>query len=246
MTRSLAVGDVDGDGDLDLVVGVTGLAPDEVLLNLGRDVSGAWLGFADATPLPEEPLATGAVALGDLDGDGDLDLVTGHLGLLVPDRLWLGDGTGGFALVATTLLGELNTIDIVFGDVDLDGDLDMVTANNKENRLWRNDGTAGFSIADSFDFPFADSTDIELTDLDGDGDLDLVVGNGSDVGIQIWLNGGLAPGGGNAWLGFSTKPLTLQRISVESLALGDLDGDGDPDLISGNGGDVPNQLWVNR
>src|SRR5262245_9439228 len=89
-TRAVARGDVDGDGDLDVVFGNWG-QPSRLCLNDGSGI------FSDATaarmPVPG-PIYTMAVALGDVDGDGDLDLVLGGYGQ--QSRLYLNDGTGTF------------------------------------------------------------------------------------------------------------------------------------------------------
>ena len=88
-THSVALGDVDGDGDLDLVFGNWGPAGGQNLLFL-NDGKGS---FTDATAsrLPKDSDGTYAVAVGDVDGDGDLDLVFGNWGTLFlqQNRLYL-------------------------------------------------------------------------------------------------------------------------------------------------------------
>ena len=88
-TYAVVLGDVDGNGDLDLVLG-NGGQQNRLYLNDGTGT------FADATAtrMPPDSDFSKAVALGDVDGDGDNDLVFGNSGQ--QNRLYLNDGTGRF------------------------------------------------------------------------------------------------------------------------------------------------------
>jgi hypothetical protein len=186
---------------------------------------------------------TYAAALGDLDGDGDLDayLANGKNEGVVEDTVWLNDGEGGFY----DPIGqgyEAETHFVSLGDMDGDGDLDAVTSLG----IAYNDGSGGFAyprahfyVIESGAYTYSPA----LGDLDGDGDLDLVLGGccgaraASDppefvyyAFNMVWFNdgrGGLQDSG--------------QRLGVSgtgSLALGDLDGDGDLDVFEPNSGSM--------
>ncbi|MHC4695274.1 MAG: FG-GAP-like repeat-containing protein [Planctomycetota bacterium] len=133
-----ALGDLDGDGDLDAFVANSshaGANPvNKVWLNGGKGTftdSGQRLGRAYSMD----------VALGDLDGDGDLDSYVGNY--QVPDRVWLNDGSGRFADCRLEL-GRSNGDAVALGDLDGDGDIDAFVANNTwqggegANTVWLN------------------------------------------------------------------------------------------------------------
>ncbi|HID49321.1 MAG TPA: hypothetical protein EYP40_06895, partial [Chromatiales bacterium] len=136
-TTALAVGDVDGDGSLDLVEANTAGAGMVVWLNDGHGYlanSGQTLGSNDSM----------AVALGDLDGDGDLDLVEGNTNGQ-SNRIWFNDGSGNFT-DSGQIIGASDTTAVALADVDGNGSLDLVTGNDgAANRLWLNDGTGSFT-----------------------------------------------------------------------------------------------------
>jgi hypothetical protein len=85
-----------------------------------------------------------AVALGDVDGDGDLDAFVANYGGQA-NRVWVNDGNGGFS-DSGQALGYSDSRAVALGDVDGDGDLDAFVANaNQANRVWVNDGSGTFT-----------------------------------------------------------------------------------------------------
>lgn len=114
------------------------------------------------------------VALGDIEGDGDVDLFVARIAS--PSRLYRnrGDWTFEDATAASGIATDgRHTTGVVFLDADGDGDMDLVTgALGAANLLWRNDGTGRFA-ADTLPGPPLGTTTIAVADVDGDGDLDM-------------------------------------------------------------------------
>jgi hypothetical protein len=174
---------------------------------------------------------TYAVALGDLNGDNHIDAFIGNYG---PSKVWLNDGTGVFSDTGQNL-GNETTTDVALGDVDGDGDLDAFVANanipdpaKSKNTVWLNDGTGVFTN-NGQELGQKLSYGVALGDVDGDGDLDAFVGNGYVVCGQtneVWLNNGAGI--------FSDSGQNLKISNTQSVALGDVDGDGDLDALVGN------------
>ncbi|HPQ39936.1 MAG TPA: FG-GAP-like repeat-containing protein, partial [bacterium] len=225
----LDLGDLGGDGDLDLFVG-NALGSDRVYLN---DGSGQFTSSGQTFP----GTGTRGVALGDLDDDGDLDafVVTSSSG---PDVIWLNDGTGTFTNAGQSFPYQ-NSTDVELGDLDGDGDLDAFITNSVEySKVLLNDGSAMFSSTGQ-DIESLQSYDVVLGDLDGDGDLDAGIGN--YAGFQydhIWLNDGAAT--------FTQTAQNLGDLGTVQVLFGDVDSDGDLDMVSVVDGWKASRLWLNN
>ena len=242
-TIEVTLGDVDGDGDLDLVAGNYNQTNKLYLYdgNLNGPGSGGFTTGAGTT-IGSESDKTFSVTLGDIDGDGDLDLVTGNLDQT--NKRYLNLGSGVFTTGIGTAIGNESddTWSVTLGDIDGDGDLDLMTGNDWEtNKLYLNDGIGGFTTgAGTVIGSEGDSTlSVALADVDGDGDLDLMAGNNG--ASKIYLNGGSG--------GFPDSSTAGTAIDIDSdntleVTLGDVDGDGDLDLVTGNDGQT-NKLYLN-
>jgi hypothetical protein len=230
-----ALGDLDGDGDLDIFFAAIG-------------TNTVWINRGDGTYEDSgQRLATGidaAVALGDLDSDGDLDALTG--GWEGPAKTWLNDGTGFFTLGTHDMTRrDLHIHDLALADLNGDGDLDAFAtlANRGPHQVWFNDGTGYFDTHQTLPAPLGHG--VALGDLDGDGDIDAVTAHGAPTGgyLKIWLNDGSGT--------FTDSQLTLGEGFCSAVALGDLDADGDLDIFSAHtrwnhqGEGEPDKVWLN-
>ncbi len=238
-TRSLKLGDIDGDGDLDAFVINSGGAASRIWLNNGN---GQFSDSGMTLPLIS-PSSRSFVALGDIDGDGDLDAFLGNAGDIRDNLVWFNDGSGQFSDSGQTL-GSSNSNSVFLADIDEDGDIDAFVGNGtnidrqEANHIWLNDGDGLF--VDSGQALGASWTmSVALGDLDGDGDLDAFVGN--EKPNLIWSNegNGLYKDSGQA----------LGASSSRSVVLGDVDGDGDLDAFVANSDfdlGEPNRVWLNE
>jgi hypothetical protein len=232
----VALGDLDSDGDLDAFVGndpADGVGKaNRVWLN---DGSGR---FADSGQRLGD-LQTRGVALGDLDGDGDLDAFVGNVHPAMQDQVWFNDGFGTFADSGQSLGSEYSR-DVALGDVDGDGDLDAVVATiDADDMVWLNDGNGTFTASDH-SLDNQEGGTVGLGDLDGDGDLDAFIGTGlwSNAPDTVWLNDGTGA--------FSDTGQRLGDFDSACVDLGDVDSDGDLDAVVGQISGQPNKVWLNN
>ncbi len=217
--RDVLVGDIDSDGWLDLVISNTDEQQPALYRNLGLDEAQQWLGFADEsfrlpTIVVDGPIQLCVAAMGDLNGDGAMDIYFGNYtgveiipGQAYPftfDILLINDGNGYFS-------------------------------DQTESRM-RSEQFGDYS-ASAFD------TSVELVDLDNDGDLDIIKNSGvwdappwDDVGVFLLFNDG------NGF--FNTMPFQPVSAQIDNymFAVGDLNNDNLLDMFFQN--NTSDRYWL--
>ncbi|MBD2757742.1 T9SS type A sorting domain-containing protein [Spirosoma validum] len=175
--------------------------------------------------------APSSVAIGDLNGDGRPDLVTA-------DRLdntvsvLLNTGSGSFAARTSFRTGNA-PLSVAIGDLNGDGQPELMTVNGVDKTVFGNGntGSGSFTAAPT---PFGVSSmplSVAAGDLNGDGLWDLATPDRDNFTVSLLLNTGLTTGR----VGFRTYDrYPVDNLSL-SVAIGDLNGDGRPDLVTGDG-----------
>lgn len=269
---SLAVGDLNGDGRLDAVVGKCCGTMIDKSDDFLPYLPWVWINMPDESGYPRS-IGTNMTslgdlpmqpALGDLDGDGDLDIYAASLppkrgNYDRSDRILLNDGSGAFIdsgqrLANPRRSGTAGSGAVALGDLDDDGDLDAMVATAKGVALWMNQGGAqrgqmGIFAQSGQRLDGGHIEAVTLADLDADGDLDAVVAEKARATVwldsvaengkaqaSIWWNDGQA--------GFEDSAQRLKFTERYGLAVGDFNGDGYPDVFSATNVDF--HFWLNQ
>lgn len=223
--HSIAAGDFNGDGKLDLVTANNDFGNVSVLLGDGAGRFGASKVFG-VGPKPE------GVAVADFNGDNKADIVTANFG--APNvSVLLSDGAGGFG-AATNYSTAAAPRTVAVGDFNNDGKKDLA-AGSSVLTILLGDGAGHFSP--STNISGVGATSISVADFNRDGNADLVAGRGGFSHISIFL--------GNGSGGFGATTDIQVGNSPEDVAAGDLNGDGKPDLaVTHNVNSFPPQVAV--
>lgn len=235
--QAIVAGDLNGDGNLDLAVVL-----DDYNENLNFTVfrgngDGSFQTGTDG--YLGTGVGQGALAIGDVNGDGKPDLIvystangSSFVGTLV------NDGSGGFKGQVACAVGAQARVSLAVGDFNNDGKLDVAVAIGGGNTiaicLGNGDGTfTSAANATVGSFPLG----LAAGDLNGDGKIDLVTANYFDNTVSVLLGKGDGT--------FTTATYPVGKLPT-NLALADLNGDGKLDISIGNGGDNNLQVLLGR
>jgi hypothetical protein len=222
--RQALIADLDGDGDLDIAVLESLFSSLTVLLNTLPE----GFAFGGSTPLGEGP---SFMTTSDLDQDDDIDLVVagGASGIL--DVLF-NDGDAVFEVLDPPLRAgsnESSTEDVTSGDIDGDGDVDVLHVSSESASVWihENDGNANFGVPRSVTIGPTDVVAIATADLNGDGDIDIAVLHRQSENVSLFRNLGEREFSRYGELSVHTE----DSGAPTHLACVDVDGDRAPDLV---------------
>lgn len=241
-TNQATIGDIDGDGDLDLLLANGGnffsQGPPQIMRVLINDGTGV---FTDESAARTGNLAGTyrGVELGDADGDGDLDIILAHDFNELP-ALLINDGNGFFT-DGTSQLPQitLGSSRAQFGDIDNDGDLDIYINSGGanrfgcgQNRIYINDGDGNFTDETNERHPLGnvcEPMDVLFVDINDDFSLDVRTASTGNNDSKLYRNNGE---------GFFTDqsgafPSDSNSYSYDA---GDIDNDGDMDFYGANAG----------
>ncbi|MEM7370612.1 MAG: T9SS type A sorting domain-containing protein [Bacteroidota bacterium] len=228
LAGSIAIADVDGDNDQDvLLTGGDGSASVSKLYT--NDGAG---NFSEVMGTPFDGVSSSSIAFADVDGDNDEDvLITGFNDVSPISKLYTNDGAGTFTEVMGTPFVSVARGSIAFADVNGDNNPDvLITGLNPAfvplTRLYTNDGMGNFTEAMGTPFENLGNSSIAFSDVDGDNHPDVLI-TGINAGILrsiLYINNGM----GN----FSEVMDTpFEGVENGSIAFADVDGDHDSDIL---------------
>ena len=221
---AVAVADLDGDGDLDVLAATTNgtIAWHE---NDGSGNFGPPRIFSTGTFR-----TAGAIVVADFNGDGTPDVMAGSSPDFIDGIAWFAnDGSGNFGSPQSFDSTFPSVLSLDAADLDGDGDIDlaMVVGLARQAYWYRNDGQGNFTFVQSIPPQFYQPTwTVFAADLDKDGALDLLTVSAANDNAVFWHQNN-----GSGYF-ISRQAITTQTRAPMIVLAADLDGDGDLDVLS--------------
>ncbi len=228
---ALAAGDFNGDKKLDLAVGNHDTGTVGVVEGLGGNGR-----FSPVIQTYNAGPNLSALAVGDFNNDGKLDIVTANNGNKTVSVL-LGKGDGTFQTAVSYAVGS-SPNSVAVGDFNGDGHLDIVTADSGANGVsvltGNGDGTFKTAVAYAVG---TDPTSVAVGDFNNDGRPDLVTANTGSNSVSVLVNNGSG--------GFQSAVDCAVGTAPTSVAVGDFNRDGKTDITTANSGSDTDSVLFN-
>lgn len=232
-----AKSDIENDGDDDLLlagIGSTGLRYVALWYQFNPNYTN--YGFITLNSTSADNI--NAMALSDIDNDGDEDLILSqNANNKIFENNIINAVSGSYDFLQNT--ESSTTTDVKAGDLDNDGDNDLIFSTNNGNHVWLNDGNGNFTQNTQV-IGSSTTNKIALEDINNDGYLDVVFANSG--ANEIWIN---TQTNGE----FSNSGLSLGTENTKSVAIADVNSDGKKDIIFANwdtNGNDNSELWINN
>ncbi len=234
----LAVGDLDKDGNVDIVTTNYQAGLVQVFRNTSVPGTINASSFAPALDLTvgSHPLS---VIVADVDGDGKLDIVASsfdsNMISIFRNNSTTGSLVAGSFDARVDLPSNNQPLNVAASDLDGDGKVDLAVSDNNSNTLsiWRNIGSPGSISTASFDTRFTigtQSAGFTIADLDMDGKPDLI--GGQSIGTQIGVLRNISTPGSLSSASFQARQDFTVGPWIEFVDIGDVDRDGKPDIVA--------------
>jgi hypothetical protein len=234
-TGSLRVhaADFDTDGDQDILA----ISYGDLLAWWENTMPHQMVSFGSARSLTSNAAGHKTVHAADVDGDGDLDILSASSpNDNVDEKIaWYENSSGDGSAWAGRIIysGNQNDSSVYAADLDSDGDLDVLSTSIDDDRVswYENDGASPPSFAHRVIATTANAISVHAADIDNDGDVDVLSASCGNDRVAWYENDGASPPG------FTSHIIVTDADDVRWVYSADVDGDGDIDVLSASPGD---------
>jgi PKD repeat protein/predicted nucleotidyltransferase len=228
---SVAWGDYDNDGDLDILISGLSTAPvSKIFRNNGNNT------FTDQTGINLLGVQNSSASFADYDNDGDLDILLAGsaTGSIPVSKIYRNNGNNSFAEQLSISLTGVTFSSTAWGDYDNDGDIDLLLTGQGAGstyiaKIYKNNGNGTFAEQNDISLVKISKGSVSWIDYDNDGDLDIFLTGNSALGSQASVLKIYQNAGSNVFT--EQAGLVIKGVFSSSVAWGDYDNDSDMDLL---------------